>query len=298
MKLDLPIKNKILALVRLTKPEIMLLVLVTGAASLIIEKSLLGSPIRFFLVLLGLALIGGSANAFNMYFERDIDARMTRTRKRRPLPLKIISPNSAAVFAAFIGLTGAAIFLFAFNLLSCLLAVATIVYYAFFYTLILKPNTHYNIVIGGAAGAMAPIIAWAAAADSLALPPVLLFLVIFLWSPPHFWSLAVLMRKDYETVGLPMLPVVRGENETLRQILVYSFMLTVSTSLLVLVGAGPFYLVTAVGLGGMLIHKARNLRRGFTNDRAREYFGFSIAYLFMLFFSIIVDSFLNSLFLD
>ncbi len=290
------LKSKILALFRLTKPEIMLLVLITGAASLVIEKSLLGSPVRFALVLLGLALIGGSANAFNMYFERDIDARMYRTRRRRPLPMKIIEPTTAAVFAAFIGSAGAAIFFFAFNLLSCLLAVATIVYYAFFYTLVLKPNTHHNIVIGGAAGAMAPIIGWAAAADSLALPPILLFLVIFLWSPPHFWSLAVLMRKDYESVGLPMLPIVRGDEETFRQILIYSILLTVSSSFLIFIGAGPFYLVSALGLGAMLIHKARNLRLRFTSDRARDYFGFSIAYLFMLFGAIMMDSFLNSLF--
>jgi heme o synthase len=278
---------------RLTKPTIMLLIIITGATALVIEGSTLNKPVDFMLILLGLALTGGSANAFNMYFERSIDARMSRTRKRRPLPMGEINPERALAFAITIGIMGVAIYLIRFNILSGVLALATIIYYAFFYTLVLKPNTVHNIVIGGAAGAMGPVISWAAVTGAMNMAPFLLFLIIFLWSPPHFWALALFLKKDYELVGYPMLPIVKGDKAAKNQIFAYSILLAVSSLFLVMTGAGLFYLLAALISGAVLIIRGNNLRKSENNDKARGYFGFSIVYLFAIFLALIIDSFIK-----
>jgi protoheme IX farnesyltransferase len=271
----------------------MLLILITGATSLVIEGSIQSMPVDSLLILLALALTGGSANAFNMYFERSIDAQMSRTRGRRPLPKGEILPGKALAFAIVIGAAGISIFLIKYNILSAILALGTIIYYAFFYTLILKPRTVHNIVIGGAAGAMGPVISWAAATGSVNMAPILLFMIIFLWSPPHFWALALFLKKDYEQVGLPMLPVVKGDKAAKNQILVYSFLLVISSLFLVVIGAGLFYLLAALIFGGLLIIRGMKLRESQTNEFARGYFGFSIVYLFAIFVGLIIDSFLK-----
>jgi len=185
----------------LTKPTIMVLVVITGATGLVLQQDFTYQPWSALLVLCGLFLTGGSANALNQYFERDLDARMERTSKRRPLPMHRLGPNEALFFAVAIGVAGVLLFGLCFNLLSAALAGGTILFYGLFYTLYLKPRTAQNIVIGGAAGAMAPVIAWAAAAGDLSLTPWVLFLVIFLWTPPHFWALALYLREDYEAVA-------------------------------------------------------------------------------------------------
>ncbi|MEK7348583.1 MAG: heme o synthase, partial [Candidatus Eisenbacteria bacterium] len=277
--------------IELMKPRIVALVIVTAVAGVVVEGSLLRDPWRLALVLLGITLTAGSANAFNQYFERDLDARMERTRTRRPLPLHRLTPRNALVFAIAIG-AGATLLLGAVsNLLAASLALGTIVFYGFFYTLWLKPRTVHNIVIGGAAGAMGPVIAWAAAAGTLALPPVLMFLVIFLWTPPHFWALAVCVGDDYRKVGIPMLPIVKGHAETYRQIVWYSVALAALTIAMPFLGAGGAVLAAiAIPLSGIFVWKALQARRAASVERAWDVFGYSIVYLFALFLGMIADA--------
>ncbi len=286
---------KIKPYIALMKPYIMLLVLLTGATSLVLEGSLLklGWPegiIKFGLILLALLLTGGSANAFNMYLEREIDSVMTRTRNKRPLPLRLIKPGSALIFAIVIGLIGVAIFAINFNFLSAGLALLTILFYSFFYTLYLKPRTPYNIVIGGAAGAMAPIIAWAAVTGTVTITPMLLSAIIFLWTPPHFWALALYLRQDYEMVKYPMMPVARGENFTMRQIMFYVLTLTIFSISCLLVGAGLLYGLVALMAGCLFIYKAIRMIRIKTDSLKRGLFGYSIIYLLLVFVGLMLDS--------
>ena len=277
--------------IELTKPRIVALVMVTALAGVVVERSLLQDPLRLLAVLAAIMLTAGSANAFNQYFERDLDALMERTRARRPLPLHRVSPGKALAFAIAIGAVSV-LLLFVFGTsLAGWLALGTIVFYGFFYTLWLKPRTVHNIVIGGAAGAMGPVIAWAAATGGLALAPVLMFLVIFLWTPPHFWALALCIQDDYRRVGIPMLPIVKGEPETYRQIELYSVVLVAVTLLMPLVNAGGIVLLAAaLFLGGVFLVKAFRARRAATVAGARNLFGYSIVYLFVLFIGMIADA--------
>ncbi|TMQ56130.1 MAG: hypothetical protein E6K75_08865 [Candidatus Eisenbacteria bacterium] len=196
--------SRVSSYIQLTKPRIVLLVLVTALAALVMEGSLLREPGRLLLVLFAITLVAGSANAFNQYFERDLDAQMARTRTRRPLPLQHVTAGSALVFAIAIGAASVAMLFWVGDALSAWLALGTILFYGFGYTLWLKPRTVHNIVIGGAAGAMGPVIAWAAASGGLTLAPVLLFLIIFL-----FGSLG---NSVYESDSSSMLAGMRGES--------------------------------------------------------------------------------------
>ncbi|MEW6413558.1 MAG: heme o synthase [Candidatus Zixiibacteriota bacterium] len=282
-------KTTITGYIQLTKPSIMLLVLFTGATSLVIEGSLLSDPWRFFLVMVGLYLTGGSANALNQYFERDIDARMKRTYRRRPLPLGLISSRGALIFSVTIGVLGVLLFGYFFNLLTALLSLGTILFYSLFYTLWLKPNTDQNIVIGGIAGAMAPVGAWTAATGHMDIVPWILFAIVFFWTPPHFWALALFCKDDYIKAELPMMPVVRGETSTLKQIIWYTVVLfAVSLSLLAF-GGGWFYLAVAVLLGVIFLRKAVQAFRVRSTGSMRSLFGYSIIYLFGVFTAIIID---------
>jgi protoheme IX farnesyltransferase len=285
--MSLPVRDYI----ELMKPRIVTLVIVTAVAGAVVEGSLLSNPWKLALVLLGITLTAGSANAFNQYFEREIDAQMERTRARRPLPLHRISARNALVFAIAIGAGATALLAVVGNPLTAALALGTIVFYGFFYTLWLKPRTVHNIVIGGAAGAMGPVIAWTAGADTIALPGILMFLVIFLWTPPHFWALAVCIREGYRKVNIPMLPIVRGEAETFRQIVWYSVALALLTILMPLVDAGGLVLAAvALPLSGIFVWKAVLARRAGSVERAWDVFGYSIVYLFALFLGIIADA--------
>ncbi len=270
----------------LMKPSIMLLVLLTGAAALMLEGSLHASDGKFWGILLGLMLTGGCANGLNQYFERDIDAQMGRTKNRRPLATGKMLPKTALYFVVSCGVLAIILFAVFFNWLSAFTAFATIAFYSFFYTLWLKPRTHLNIVIGGAAGAMAPIIAWAAATGTLAWTPWLLFLIVFFWTPPHFWALALCVKNDYARVHIPMLPVIKGDSETRRQIFLYSFVL-VAISLLLHVGL--LYLTAALVLGGLFVYKAWKLLKGQEQNYAWGLFKYSIVYLTALFVVIMAD---------
>jgi len=278
---------------QLTKPTIMLLVIITGATALVLEGSFLTRPLDFILFLTGLYLTGGSANAFNQYFERDIDARMSRTKKRRPLPQGALAPGRALAFAVSIGIGGVILLGVRFNLLTALLSLGTILYYSLFYTLMLKPNTPQNIVIGGVAGAMAPIGAWAAATGTIGPVAIILFLIVFIWTPPHFWSLALCFRDDYRAARLPMLPVIKGVDSTLRHIFYYSLVMVAVSLSYGLFGGGILYLTSAGILGVMFVRKAWNARK--LKDR-KVYWGvftFSILYLFGLFAAMVIDTFVS-----
>ena len=284
------LKETISYYVQLTKPTIMLLVVVTGATALFMEGSLVRQPVRFMLVLFALYLTGGSANAFNQYFERDIDAMMERTKNRRPLPRRKISARHALIFSIMIGVAGVLIFGFVFNWLTALLSLATILFYSLYYTLYLKPNSIHNIVIGGVAGAMAPVGAWTAATGNFALAPWILFLIIFLWTPPHFWALAAFRTEDYKKSGLPMLPVIKGIDFTLKQIVMYALVLVMATLSLYWIQAGWFYLAVAVLSGVYFLNKTFKAYKYKTEKHFRALFGSSIVYLFAIFFALIIES--------
>lgn len=277
------------AFIQLTKPTIMLLVVLTGAAGLTFEGSLVDQPLRYFLVLFFLGMAGGAANAFNQYFERDVDAAMTRTRERRPLPRGDISPGLALAWALLLTFISTAAFVLLYNPLSALLSLGTILFYALFYTLYLKPNTPQNIVIGGLAGSMGPVIGWAAGAGTLGWEPVLMAAVIFFWTPPHFWALAIYLKQDYEQVGYPMLPNVIGEAATWRRILLYTGVTVAISLLLLLFGAGWIYGGAAVLLAVLFARHVLKAKRLATPAAARGAFGISILYLLLLFTALIVD---------
>ncbi|HOZ07252.1 MAG TPA: heme o synthase [candidate division Zixibacteria bacterium] len=288
-----PMKATLAHYFQLTKPSIMLLVVFTGTASLVIEGSLLDRPGRFLLVLLGLYLAGGSANALNQYFERNIDAQMKRTSGRRPLPRKQISPAGALVFSVAIGVLGVAVFALFFNLRTAALALATILFYSLFYTLYLKPTTPQNIVIGGIAGAMAPVGAWTAATGAMAVAPWIMFAIVFLWTPPHFWALALYCKDDYEKVDLPMLPLVKGDRATVDRIFAYTLAVVGASLVLIAFTAGWFYFAVAALLGGQFIRRAARVRREQSVAGYRSLFGYSIVYLFSLFGAMMADGVLQ-----
>lgn len=282
------IKNYLL----LTKPRIMLLVVFSGITALFMEKSLLGQPFKFLLAIIALYMTGGAANALNNYFEREIDGRMERTRKKRPLPQGAVSPGSALAFSIVLGAGGVLLYGLFFNWLSALLSLGTILFYGLFYTLFLKPTTPQNVVIGGAAGAMAPVGVWAAASGTLDIAPWTLFLIIFFWSPPHFWALAINYKDDYKKANLPMLPVIKGEVETLRQIFIFSIILFLVSLTPLLFTSGLFYLTVAIAAGSYFLFKAYKAKISRATRDIWGVFGYSILYLFVLLTAIIVDSFL------
>ena len=274
---------------KLTKPTIMLLVLVTGGVALVVEGTLVDQPVKFGLFLIGLYLTGGCANSLNQYFERDIDAVMTRTSANRPLPLGLITKRQALVFSIGIGSSGVILLAVAFNLLTGLLAVGTILFYSLVYTLWLKPGTSENIVIGGIAGAMAPVGAWTAATGTVTLMPFIMFLIVFLWTPPHFWSLALRFKDDYDRSKLPMLPNVKGEQITLKRIFIYSVALFVASLLPLMVSFSLLYLIAAVALGAVFVYKSYQCMRYKNQQQVWGLFKYSIFYLFSIFCCLIIS---------
>jgi len=284
------LRETLVTYVRLTKPRIILLLLVTTVPAMVLAARGMPSPWLVLATLGGGTIAAGSANAINCYLDRDVDQVMRRTR-RRPLPAHQVSPESALRFGYFLG---AASFLFlsiAVNVLAASLALSAIAFYVFVYTLWLKRTTTQNIVIGGAAGAVPALVGWAAVTGSVGLPAWILFAIVFVWTPPHFWALALRYRADYAAAGIPMLPVVRGEEETRRQILLYSLALFATTMVLYPVGhMGPTYLAAAIILGGLFVYRALRLWRERTPALAVSLFKFSIAYLALLFAAVAADA--------
>ncbi|MBZ0264149.1 heme o synthase [bacterium] len=281
--------KKLLAYLALTKPTIQLLVVLTGAAALVYEGSLTTQPLKFLWVMVLLAMAGGAANAFNQVFERDVDSNMRRTAKRRPLPLGHISLTGAYLFAGSLAVGSTIGFWLSFNWLSAVLAGVTILFYSLFYTLYLKPRTPQNIVIGGAAGSMGPVITLAAATGEVSLAAWLMFAIIFFWTPPHFWSLAIYYKEDYREVGYPMMPLVIGETRTWASIMRYTIITILISVGLYFTGAGVLYLLAALILGGFLLRKTIEAQKTGSPQAARGVFGISIVYLLALFTALIVD---------
>jgi heme o synthase len=268
----------------LSKPRIVLLVAVTGLPAMVLEGSLLSTPVRFAAVLLGIILAAASAGALNQYYDRDIDALMDRTRRKRPIPAGRISPRSALIFGIAAGITAVCLLLAAGSTLSAGVGLTTIFWYVVVYTLWLKRRTPLNIVIGGAAGAATPLIGWAAGAGHLAPVPWLMFLVIFLWTPPHFWALSLTTKEEYARAGIPMLPVIAGDKKTRSRITVYSLLLLPTVAALgILSGAGSVFLAGTTLLGIQFIRKITHLHRKANHPAAQELFLYSNLYLAAVF---------------
>ena len=276
--------------VTLTKPRIMSLLLLTGACGMVVGAGGLPDAWPFAVTMAGLALACGGASALNHVLDRDIDRRMRRT-DRRPVAADRVPPTRALEFGLALSALSFVLLASLVNVLTAVLALVGNLFYVFVYTRWLKRSTPQNIVIGGAAGAIPPLVGWAAATGDLTVPALLLFAIVFFWTPPHFWALALLIRRDYEAAGVPMLPVVRGERETTRQIVLYSLVL-------VAVSASPFlwgtlglpYLVAALVLGAILLALALDLRWRTTPRRAALLFHFSLLYLALLFTAMAVDA--------
>jgi protoheme IX farnesyltransferase len=274
--------------VTLTKPRVQLLLLLTTITTMYVA----GDPSvgLVAITVLGGFLSAGGASAFNHYYDRDIDAAMGRTASR-PVPSGRVSPRAALIYAFALQAASFALLALAVNLLSACLALAGFLWYTGVYTVWLKRRSPQNIVIGGAAGAVPPLVGWAAVTGSVAPAALYLFAIVFYWTPPHFWALSLLMKDEYARVGVPMMPVVRGETETRRQIVLYTLLLTVLTLLPVAFHFfGAIYGVVAALLGAAFITLAVRLQRAADRRSALRTYLFSLAYLAALFAAMVVDA--------
>jgi len=274
----------------LAKPRVMALAVFTAFVGLINAPIRL-EPVAGFIAILAIAAGAGAAGALNMWYDADIDAVMART-AMRPIPRGKVSRAEALVFGVVLGTIAVAALALATNLAAAALLAGTILFYVVVYTAWLKRATQQNIVIGGAAGALPPVIGWAAAAGQIGLEPLAFFLIIFLWTPPHFWALALNRADDYARAGVPMLPVVAGRVATTRQILIYSGLLALASELPWALGfAGAIYGVIVAICGALFLLLALQLNKSAEADRraAHRLFAFSIAYLFLLFAAVLVD---------
>jgi protoheme IX farnesyltransferase len=283
----------------LTKYRITIMAIFTGYAAIAVEGSRATDWAGIWPCLLALFFVGGCANTLNQIFEKDKDAVMNRTKSRRPLPSGRISVAQAYWFA---GLQIAAAVLILALVYRSWLAVAfalfTVAYYSFFYTLYLKPRHYLNIVIGGVPGSMGPLIAWAAIANEVAWAPLAMFAIIFLWTPPHVWALAIKLREDYARAGIPMLPVVKGVDETTRQIFIYTVIMVIGTLALPWVVSlvepafthSPYYTAMAVVLGAVFLGWAALLWKRRPVMPTMPLFRFSIIYIGALFLAMVLDA--------
>ncbi|WP_024513001.1 heme o synthase [Bradyrhizobium sp. ARR65] len=277
--------------IALMKPRVMLLAVFTALVGLVIAPGHL-DPLLGCIAILAIAAGAGAAGVLNMWYDADIDAVMRRT-AMRPIPRGTISPIEALVFGLFLASTAVAALGFALNLKAAALLAFTIFSYVVVYTIWLKRHSRQNIVIGGAAGALPPVIGWTAATGNIGLEPLILFLIVFLWTPPHFWSLSLNRADEYARAGVPMLPVVAGRAETTRQILIYSFVLVPVSMLPCALGfAGTLYGATAGVCGAVFVVLALRLSSRSEVDRrpAHRLFAFSIVYLFVLFAALLADN--------
>jgi protoheme IX farnesyltransferase len=279
--------------ISLMKPGVMSLVVFTGMAGLMVAQTRTGlwlHPLQQLLALACIALGSGAGAAMNMWYDRDIDAVMKRTQKR-PIPSGRIAPHDALALGMFMAALSVMLMGLALNWLAAGLLAFAIFFYAVVYTMWLKRSTPQNIVIGGAAGAFPPMIGWVAVTGSVSLLPVLLFLIIFLWTPPHFWALALYKNEDYTKAGIPMMPVVAGEARTKREMVFYSWLLVACTLSLPLLGyLGVAYALCALVLGAVFLYHVHGTATDPTHRFAKKTFGFSILYLFMLFSVMMLDS--------
>jgi heme o synthase len=276
--------------ITLTKPRIMSLLLLTALGAMFVGAE--GAPPAGLIAatMVGLAFACGGASALNHFIDRDIDKLMGKRTRARPLAAERMPPVRALEFGLTLSAFSFVLLASTVNVLTAALALVGNLFYVLVYTRWLKRSTPQNIVIGGAAGAVPPLVGWAAATGNLTLPALWLFLIVFLWTPPHFWALALLIRRDYEAAKIPMLPVVRGERETTRQILIYTVVLVAFTTTPFVWGPlGLAYLAAALLLGGGFLWLALALRRQTSPRRAAVLFHFSLLYLALLFVAMAVD---------
>lgn len=281
------VRSRMAAYVALTKPRIIELLLITTVPSMVLAAG--GWPGTWLVVatLIGGTLSAGGANTLNSWFDRDIDEVMRRT-SRRPLPKHDVPPANAFVFGVILGVAGFAWLWVLTTLLAAVVSAAALLFYVFVYTIGLKRKSVSNIVIGGAAGAAPALVGWAAVSSDLGIPAWVLFLIVFYWTPPHFWALAIRYKDDYEAAGIPMLPVVVGVEATTRRMLLYTgLMVGVSLLLIPLGGLSWIYLSAAVGLGAWFIWDTWRVYR--EPDRAMKLFTTSTVYLSALFASVMLD---------
>ena len=286
------IKLKVNDYISLLKPRVMSLSIFTSIVGMIIAPGSL-DLLTSFLVILAITIGSGASGALNMWYERDTDALMART-KDRVLPRKRISPLGALVYGTVLAIFSVCLLYYVSNLLAASLLALTIFYYIFVYTIWLKKRTPQNIVIGGAAGAFPPLIGWASVSGSLSLEILLLFLLIFLWTPPHFWALALYQSDDYKKAGIPMMPIVVGDKKTVTMIVLYSFTL-LPVTMMMSYYYSIFFAISSAVLGISFIYLALNLRTFLGEGqmfvkKAQTLFYFSIIYLFNIFAILLIDN--------
>jgi protoheme IX farnesyltransferase len=278
------------ALLSMTKPRVILLLEVPTLAAMLIAGEGWPTPLLVGATLLGGALAAGGAAAINAYLDRDIDALMGSRTQRRPIPAGTVRPGEALAFGLALAVASFAVLLVFANLLAAVLAQVALLFYVFVYTRWLKRSTPSNIVIGGAAGAIPPLVGWAAVTGSLGPTAWLLFAIIFFWTPPHFWALSLLLQQHYARAGVPMLPVVRGEDETRRQIIYYTLQMIAVTVFVFTFGlSGLFYLGAALVLGGVFLYLAWRLWQEASAPAARRLFHYSMLYLWLICAALVVD---------
>jgi protoheme IX farnesyltransferase len=276
--------------ITLTKPRIMSLLLVTGFCGMIVGARGWPGTATAVTAMAGLALACGGASALNHVLDRDIDPLMGARTKKRPVASGRVSPSRALEFGLALSAFSFVLLASTVNVLTAVLALVGNLFYVLVYTRWLKRTTPQNIVIGGAAGAVPPLVGWAAATGNVTVPALLLFIIVFVWTPPHFWALALLIKDNYKAAGVPMLPVVKGERETARQIVLYSIGLVAVTLLPWAWGTvGLLYLASALGLGAAFLWFAERLRRETTPRRAMLLFHYSLLYLALLFAAMALD---------
>tara|TARA_A100000164_G_C21733481_1_gene688739 strand:- start:75 stop:899 length:825 start_codon:yes stop_codon:yes gene_type:complete len=249
-------------------------------------------PALFIFSLLSIAMGAGAAGCINMWYDKDIDAKMLRT-KDRPIPSGKIKPDEALALGVVLSILSIVLLGLASNLLASLLLASSILFYIFIYTIWLKRKTYYNIVIGGAAGALPPVIGWASVANNIEGLPLILFFLIFIWTPPHFWALSLFSKIDYENAGLPMLPNVKGKKETIKSIIRYSYLLYIVGLLPYFLGySGVLYLIFSILLSSVFLYLSFCLKKN--NDKfSKKLFKYSIIYLFMIFIILMADNFIK-----
>jgi protoheme IX farnesyltransferase len=287
------LRQTIGAYVALTKPRIIELLLVTTLPAMFVAAGGFPDPWLAIATLVGGSLAAGGANAINCYIDRDIDAIMRRTR-RRPIPSGQIAPERALAFGVVLSVVAFGFLWASANLLTASLAVSAILFYVFIYTIWLKRSTVENIVIGGAAGAVPPLCGWAAVTNSLDAAPLIMFAIVFLWTPPHFWALAIGYTSDYRNAGVPMLPVTKGAVEARRRSLVYTAATVAASLTLVITGdVGAFYVAVAAGLGAAFLWLAWKQMQQATTKAAMTLFRYSLTYLALIFIAMMVDQFVR-----
>ncbi len=275
--------------VALTKPRIISLLLIITFVPMYLAGNGAPSGMLILWTLVGGFLAAGGANTINQFVDRDIDHVMVRTRLR-PLPAGRMTPEQVLAFGVGLSALSVILLWWTVNALTALLALAGILYYVVIYTGLLKRTSTQNIVIGGAAGAIPPLVGWAAVANELSLLPIFMFVMVFYWTPPHFWALALMRQKEYGAAGVPMLPVIAGDHETHRQIVLYSILMAVVSLMPVFLRLlGPVYLVQALILNGIFLWQAIAILRGPTNGNIWRLYRYSLVYLALLFIAMGVD---------